>query len=945
MGNIDDNKTTTYVNSDKNKTETYGNSENQKTSAYNDIQNKEFKSRTHGIGVGDKLTLKKTDYTITEIISEGTGEAVIYKVKNSNNQIFALKLYFEFRDVKEEPNFETLKRIKEINDPDILKLHDFGVGADKYQGKYCYEISDFAEGGDLFAVANFNEKYTKDFIEKIIVPEILNGIRKLHDFKIYHCDLKPSNIFYRDLKQTDLIIGDYGSAKAYDLEVMKELHKTTPKGTDKYLAPEQARGIISEKNDYYSIGMTLLQLLYPEQLVVENRFQQIDNIKFDKIVERQYNSQPVVDFNPLYKRLNNLIEGLTLINHINRFGRNEVEKWLKREEVEVKYKATESGSVYAIKLGYATIKTDKDFIQVLESQPNWYEDLIEPIDDKENRESNLTLWLDSYRDMSERKVIVAMIKFYQGLGKEYVKESLLRYFDPEREIRIDMHSFNFFASDNLKKDVEACISKLDEIWKITSFEKIRLHLFQLEFSLKQLALIIVGENLILVNSLIEKISSAFGCIPESFASRKTQLQKIFTIKNEEESYNILLNLFYSFDKERTYRDTLNRSFENIQDIALSYSIDEELFHNKFCKSELIVFLSLKKRTDIKYNNLEEFLFFVFCDYYKSDIHVENVVFKENKAIITYNFNKSLTEFLSTKGISKTVLVKVDHRRIEIKTKSIPSGKNLYRKFLTEIYMIYSVSEESFERNSLKTAKTAIKKHTRTFIKSNSKFVNRFVFLLLTFVLIIGVIILLFKTQSNSETTSPILESSVKYFYIVTAEVANVRSEPSVESQIIGQAKKNDRFEVNNINLSEWTEIKYKDRTAYIHSSLIKNESEFTKRVKIINKDSKIIDNTQVEEEKEEQIIPTIEYPDGSKYIGLIVNGNKEGKAVYYFPNGNRFEGNFENNLKQGKGVLYFKDGSRAEGVWVDDLREGEFIFYSSTGNAEKQLFLNGARIN
>lgn len=759
MAEIDDNKTTTYGSSDINKTETYGNSENQKTTAYStnqeataayhDLQNKEFKSKTHGIGVGDKLTLRNTEFTITGIISEGTGEAVIYKIENGSKHTFALKLYFEFSNSKEEPNFETLKRIKDITDPDILKLYDFGVGVDKYQGKYCYEISDFAEGGDLFAVANFKEKYTKDFIERSIVPEIMNGIRKLHEFKIYHCDLKPSNIFFKDRNQTDLLIGDYGSAKAYDLETIKEIRKTsTVKGTETYLAPEQPRGIISEKNDYYSFGIILLHLLYPEQFSSETNTRQVDKRKFEKIVERQYNSQPVVDLNPSYKRLNNLIEGLTLINHINRFGKTEVEKWLKGEEVEVKYKATEISAVQPVKLGYATIKTDKDFIEILETKSTWWEDLFEDVDTY----FALKAWIGSYQDVSSRKIFDEMIHFYKPLGKEYVKETAIRYFEPNRDIQIDMTLFNFFTTENIQEEVEKYITKLDEIWKITSFEKIRFHLFQLEFSLKQLALTIDGENLILVNSLIEKISSVFGCIPEDFVSRKAQIQKIFTTKNEQESYIILLNLFYSFNKGRTYRDTRTRSFEKIQDIALSYSIDEELFHNKFCKSELIVYLSKKNLADIKHNDFAEFLFCVFHDQIKSDIHVESVSFKEHKAIVSYNFNKSLTEFLTSKGISKTVLIRGSHRDIELNTKLIPSGKNIYSNFISEIYKIYSINEQSFEKNSLVTARSAINKYTKAFKKSQSKFANAFssgiiVYFLPIIAAVIGAIILLFKPHN------------------------------------------------------------------------------------------------------------------------------------------------------------------------------------------------------
>jgi len=647
MAENDNDKTTTYGDSEKNKTEAY-NSKHEETSAYSDTQNKEFKSRTHGIGVGDKLTLRSNEYVITSIISEGTGEAVIYKVEDKSKNAFALKLYFEFGNPKEEPNYESLKRIKDVTDSDILKLYDFGVGADKYQGRYCYEISDFAEGGDLFAVADFKAKYTKDFIEKSIVPEILHGIRKLHEFKIYHCDLKPSNIFFKDTKQTDLLIGDYGSAKAYDLETEKEVRRSsTVKGTDAYLSPEQARGIISEKNDYYSFGVILLHLLYPEQLSNDNNTRQIDKRKFEKIVERQYNSQPVVDFNPAHKRLNNLIEGLTLINHINRFGKKEVDRWLNGEEIEVKYKATETSSVQPVKLGYATIKTDRDFVNVLETQPNWYDDLIEDQDTF----STVKYWMDSYRDIPSRKVFDSMIKFYQPLGKDYVKESLLRYFDPEREIRIDMNSFNFFTSNNIKKDVEAYISKLDDIWKITSIDKIRFYIFQLEFSLRQVKKSATKESAIVVGSLIDKIYSVFGLVQKSFDDFKTETQTKVNPKAEVETFRLLTNLFYNFNPQRTFRDSKNNSLKSIDDLGLFFVQNESAFSDKYLKVEKAKFLEHLNKKELNTLDHRQFIFEVFKEKAEAQVELVNLTFdKHRNYTVNYKFFKSLkkisTDFTS-----------------------------------------------------------------------------------------------------------------------------------------------------------------------------------------------------------------------------------------------------------------------------------------------------------
>ncbi len=838
MAENENDKTSTYGGSDKNKTETYGNSENQKTTAYNskqeetaaytDLKNKEFKSRTHGIGVGDKLILKNNEFTITGIISEGTGEAVIYKVENGNKQTFALKLYFEFSNFKEEPNFETLKRIKDVTDPDILKLHDFGVAADKYQGKYCYEISDFAEGGDLFAVANFKEKYTKDFIEKSIVPEILNGIRKLHEFKIYHCDLKPSNIFFKDSNQTDLLIGDYGSAKAYDLETEKEVRKSsTVKGTDAYLPPEQARGIISEKNDYYSFGVILLHLLYPEQLSSENNTRQVDKRKFEKIVERQYNSQPVVDLNPAYKRLNNLIEGLTLINHINRFGKNEVEKWLNGEDVEVKYKATETSSVQAVKLGYATIKTDTDFINVLETQTNWYDDLIEDPDTF----STVKNWMDSYRDIPTRKVFDSMIKFYQPLGKDYVKEALLRYFDPEREIRIDMNAFNFFTSNNIKKDVEAYIAKLDDIWNITSIDKLRYYIFQLEFSLRQLKKSASGESAILVGSLIDKVYSVFGLVQKPFDDFKTEIQTKINSKDEAATFRLLSNLFYTFNADRTFKDSKNVAVKTIDALGLFYVQNESSFTDKYLKIEKEKFLQKLNKNDLNALDYKQFIFEVFKDKAEAQVELVNLTFDKHRDYkVNYKFYKSLNTFLSQNKISTDFTSRADENLLyENRRGFFQSFKSECENFVstvTDKHNITTLTDENLSQIRRKFQRDSWKRYL--YVYSGQ-------FLALLILIPLAIIIYGLATHQlhvddnwrfnwNSAYSQPSTETvtppPVTYHFYKTKTDANVRSSASEYSSVISKAYKGQEVEVLETSNSQWYKVKVYNTVGYVSSKLL-----------------------------------------------------------------------------------------------------------------------------
>jgi serine/threonine protein kinase len=708
--------TGTYGSAAAARTATYD-SDSAKTYGYSDLKETEFKSKTHGVGVGDNICLHGRNFAVMSIVSEGTGEAVIYKVEDEHQETFALKLYFEFSNPKEEPNGETLKRIWTITDPDILKLHDFGVETDKYQGRYCFEISDFAEGGDLFSVSDLKAHYTQSHIEKTIIPEVFNGIKKLHSYKIYHCDLKPWNIFYLDSARTDIVIGDYGSGKAFDLETEKDARKTsTVKGTEAYLSPEQGRGIISEKNDYYSFGIILLHLLYPEHLANDSDLRKVNKEKFERIVERQYASMPIIEYDERYGRLNTLIEGLTLLNHLNRWGAVEVEKWLSGDEVEVKYRGSQFDSVQPVKLGYATIKSSKDFISVVETRPDAYHDLIEDPDTYTTVKS----WLDSYRDIPTRKAFDNMVRFYQPLGKEYVNEAMLRFFEPNRPIAIDMHSFKFFTSADIRKDVEAFIGKLDEIWKITALEQLRFHLFQLEFSLRQVQAHHNAQDSVVVSALVEKLYSAFGLVPKPFDSLAAEVPAKINPKKEAESFQILLNLFYTFNPTRSFRDLQNRPIGTLEDLGMFFARNEAAFMEKFLRAERERFLQNIKKPDLTSLACYQFLFEVFKGKATTELELENLTFdKQRKYQVRYRFAKTLNPFLSRKGVTNDLTVRSSGEIYNQKRKVMQSFSAVCEEFIraaTHKHGIATLSAENlatvrsrFRRDSWKRYLSLYKK--------------------------------------------------------------------------------------------------------------------------------------------------------------------------------------------------------------------------------------------
>jgi serine/threonine protein kinase len=683
----DSQKTQTYQDESL-KTQTYGESiDSDKTIGYGADISVTDKTIVHNLSIGDKIELNDKEYEILEILSgeNKTGEAVIYKVKTSNGKNFTLKLYYQFTNPKDEPNPEALKRIQAIKDPDILELYDYGTGAQKFRDKFCFEISSFAEGNNLLSVPNIREKYTVEFLMSNVIPEIFKGIKKLHSHKIYHCDIKPENVFYLDKEQTDLIIGDYGSAKTFEEASDKQLSYTsTTKGTNFYLAPEQARGIVSEKNDFYSFGMVLFHLLYPEQINMKN---------FRKIVERQFSRKPIIDFNPEYGSINDLIAGLTLYDVSSRWGEREVQDWLNGDIPDVHYTGEADLQAHPIKLGNATISSVNDLIGYIESTTNWHENLIE---DKEGY-SLFLRWVSEIQDLERKKVFDRMVRHYQQDGEGYLKEAVLRYFSPERPICIDMKEYDFWDSTNLVELTENFIKHIDDIWKITPLEKIKFYVFQLEFTLRQLETVLEGQEKIMIKSVIEKISATLS------TESKMNFDDYICIFYPKLTDQKLINLFYSFNENRKFQDLEGNIYDNINDIGIYFAKNEDLYNknkyiilekNKFFKNNYSDCLNLT------YNN---FLFHVFKRKIQPEIKYVYLAISENREYeITYSCYKSLTNYFESLGINKELKYE-EYQRLNFsyKKKILDSRKKIFNKLLAYIEKQNDIDRDQLTKRNTK----------------------------------------------------------------------------------------------------------------------------------------------------------------------------------------------------------------------------------------------------
>ncbi len=705
------------------------NAEREKTGLYSSNENKKT-GNSQGVHAGEVIRLKQVDYTVERVISEGTGEANVFLITDSSGNKYALKLYYEFNDEAEEPNSLALERIKNINDPDILRLIDYGTGDEKYGGNYCYEISEFAEGGNILEVEDFKKKYTPGFIEGEIIPQLFLAITRLHEYKIYHCDLKPGNILYKDKEQTDIVLGDYGSAKAYDLKSEKELRKsTTIKGTEFYLPPEQARGIVSEKNDYYSFGMVLLHLVYPEALTSDKFYREIDKDKFEEIVERQYNLVPIITFDPSLKRLNSIIEGLTLVNHQNRWGATEVEKWLKGEDVHVSYRMKESSDTKPLEIGPVVISTAEEFIRYIESKSSWFQDFFE---DPEVYKL-VKDWLDDYIGIPERKRFEKLVSIYRLSGKTILQAAVTMFLLPQRPLKIENTSYSFSDTDNVAGVVKNYMGKIDSVYRFTGHDMLSKYFFQLEYSLKVLHYLNPENKTIpaLLNKLYNPASSVIH-IADEFDFRTFLPAQIFPNKAQP-NYQYMIQLFYSFNNERAYPDNADKPIRSAEELTIFYLKNKDLFRDRYHTFERNTLLKVFNMAGLVNTELPDLVGGVLSKYAESEIHPEYIAF-EKVCHVHYSIVSTLDAYLKQKGIQEKFPFRVKEGFIYTAKNMMfanPAAQS-FLSFVKEEHKDINFSEESLEA----AKKLFIARHKKNFMLNNSIFIAAFVLSLAMVLLIL-----------------------------------------------------------------------------------------------------------------------------------------------------------------------------------------------------------------
>jgi serine/threonine protein kinase len=199
---------------------------------------------------------KLKEYSIGKDLGQGSFALVKLVTKLSTGIKYAMKIYEISKNNTEElkKNLQNeTQLLKNLNHPNIIKLHDWFEG-----NWFIYLILEYVGPVSLM---EYLEQHPSSFLTEEegahLFHEVAKGLEYLHKQNIYHRDIKLNNILLGSQGEVKLI--DFG----FSLKLKEDKKISAFCGTPSYMAPEVLSRLphCPEKGDVWSFGICLYRAL------------------------------------------------------------------------------------------------------------------------------------------------------------------------------------------------------------------------------------------------------------------------------------------------------------------------------------------------------------------------------------------------------------------------------------------------------------------------------------------------------------------------------------------------------------------------------------------------------------------------------------------------------------------------------------------------------------
>lgn len=149
------------------------------------------------------------------------------------------------------------RRIRQLKNEHIVKVHDMFD-----ENGTAYYVMDFVDGENLSERLKRTGRPMTENEVRLILPQILDALKAVHDAGIWHLDLKPANIMVDKAGNVKLI--DFGASKQLNAQKGGATTSTAISYTNGYAPREQMEQNYDKFGpwtDIYALGATLYNLL------------------------------------------------------------------------------------------------------------------------------------------------------------------------------------------------------------------------------------------------------------------------------------------------------------------------------------------------------------------------------------------------------------------------------------------------------------------------------------------------------------------------------------------------------------------------------------------------------------------------------------------------------------------------------------------------------------
>ncbi len=207
-------------------------------------------------GFGNTYVVRNVEfdevYALKEFYIKGVcqreGDSTTISVSNAENKECFMQQREKFK--------KEARRIRNLDNEHIVKVHDLFE-----ENGTAYYIMDLVDGESLASrIKRTNQPLTETEVN-VLLPQMLDGLKAIHDMGIWHLDIKPANIMVD--KHGAVKIIDFGASKQQSSNGGATM-STGISYTNGYAPAEQMAQTYEDFGpwtDFYALGATLYKLL------------------------------------------------------------------------------------------------------------------------------------------------------------------------------------------------------------------------------------------------------------------------------------------------------------------------------------------------------------------------------------------------------------------------------------------------------------------------------------------------------------------------------------------------------------------------------------------------------------------------------------------------------------------------------------------------------------